>query len=46
MSYIVAPSSQKEYELVDSAAQGTTIQQPSSYINHFSNPIKIKKIQK
>ncbi len=43
MSYIVAPSSQKEYELVDSAAQGTTIQQPSSYINHFSNPIKIKK---
>jgi len=43
MSYIVAPSSQKEYELVDSSSQGNTIQQPSSYINHFSNPIKIKK---
>ena len=43
MSYIVAPSSQKEYELVDSSTQGTTIQQPSSYINHFSNPIKVKK---
>ena len=40
MSYIVAPSSQKEYDLVDSSSQGNTIQQPSSYINHFSNQLR------
>lgn len=43
MSYIIAPSSQKEYELVDSLAQGTTLENPASYNNHFSNPIRIKK---
>jgi hypothetical protein len=43
MSYIIAPSSQKEYELVDSFAQGTTLENPASYNNHFSNPIRIKK---
>jgi len=43
MSFIIAPSSQKEYDLVDSKAQGVTIENPASYNNHFSNPIRIKK---
>lgn len=43
MSYIVAPSSQKDYELEDSLAQGTTLENPSTYTNHFSNPIRVKK---
>lgn len=43
MSYIIAPSSQKEYDRIDSRTQGTTLENPSTYTNHFSNPIRIKK---
>ena len=40
MSYLVLPSAQKEYNIKGNTIQGaTTLTNPASYTNYFSNPI-------